>query len=52
MVLAVELSATVPRMPEPDVRTFFGMSVPLLALSPFEASAPLKVELAMRVLAP
>jgi serine kinase of HPr protein (carbohydrate metabolism regulator) len=51
VVLAVDLSATVERMPEPAFRTLLDLAIPLLALDPFVASAPLKVELAMRVLA-
>lgn len=51
VVLAVDLSAMVERMPEPASRTFLEVAVPLVALDPFAASAPLKVELAMRVLA-
>lgn len=51
VVLAVDLSATVPRMPEPAFRSFADVRLPLLALDPFAASAVLKIELAMRVLA-
>jgi serine kinase of HPr protein (carbohydrate metabolism regulator) len=50
VVLAVDLSANVPRMPEPSFRDFADVSVPLLTLDPFTASAPLKVELAVKVL--
>ena len=50
VVLAIDLSATVARMPEPILRTYAGVSLPVLALDPFEASAPLKVELAVKVL--
>lgn len=51
VVLAIDLSANVPRMPEPAFQTFAEVSVPLLTLDPFAASAPLKVELALKVLA-
>jgi serine kinase of HPr protein (carbohydrate metabolism regulator) len=51
VVLAIDLSANVPRMPEPAFRDFAEVSVPLLTLDPFGASAPLKVELALKVLA-
>ena len=51
VVLAVDLSANVPRMPEPAFRDFADVTLPLLTLNPFEASAPLKVELALKVLA-
>lgn len=51
VVLAVDLSATVPRMPEPAFCSFADVRIPLLALDPFAASAVLKIELAMRVLA-
>ena len=51
VVLAVDLSAIVVRMPEPAFRSFAELSVPLLVLNPFEASAALKVELALKVLA-
>lgn len=51
VVLAIDLSANVTRMPEPAFCTYAEIDVPLLALNPFEASAPLKVELALRVVA-
>lgn len=50
VVLAVDLSATVARMPEPATRIYADVALPLIALDPFEASAPLKVELAIKVL--
>jgi HPr kinase/phosphorylase len=38
--------ADVPRLPEPVVRTYLGISLPLLRLAPFDASAPAKLALA------
>jgi serine kinase of HPr protein (carbohydrate metabolism regulator) len=37
------------RLPEPATRAIDGANLPLLALSPFESSAPLKIELAVAV---
>ena len=45
--LAVELGKAPQRMPEPAVRRVGGLSLPMIAVAPFEASAPLKVELAV-----
>ena len=39
------------RMPEDDVQNIIGIAIPVVALAPFEASAPIKVELALRRLA-
>ena len=39
------------RMPEDDVQNIIGVAIPVVALAPFEASAPIKVELALRRLA-
>jgi HPr kinase/phosphorylase len=36
------------RLPEPQFCELLGRSVPLLALAPFEASAPIKLKLALR----
>jgi serine kinase of HPr protein (carbohydrate metabolism regulator) len=41
----------VERLPEPQFRRFLGCRVPLLALAPFEASAPAKLRLAVAALA-
>lgn len=49
IALAIALDGVVERMP-PDalpVRTIEGVDIPLLALAPFEASAPIKVERAL-----
>jgi serine kinase of HPr protein (carbohydrate metabolism regulator) len=45
--LLVDLSAAPERMPDPSLRTVSGIALPLLRLSAFEPSAPLKVELAV-----
>jgi serine kinase of HPr protein (carbohydrate metabolism regulator) len=50
--LAVELDSTIERMPEAAGRSFLGAAVPLVRLDPAEPSAPIKVELALRLLAP
>ena len=50
LALAVDLVAreAVPRLPEvPSERSWLGISLPAVALFPFEASAPLKVRLAL-----
>ena len=39
---------SVPRLPEPATVTLAGVALPCLALAPFEASAPLKLLLALR----
>ncbi len=52
VLLALLLDTPPERMP-PDplpTRGFAGVALPVLALAPFEASAPLKVELAVRSL--
>jgi serine kinase of HPr protein (carbohydrate metabolism regulator) len=46
-VLAVDLNKVPQRLPEPAVQAVGGLSVPMIALAPFEPSAPLKVELAV-----
>lgn len=38
---------TVPRLPEPAVERLLDVPVPVVALAPFEASAPIKLRLAM-----
>lgn len=47
VALAVSLDAVPQRLPEPVARHFADRSVPLLALSGWEASAPIKVERAL-----
>ncbi|MBU0725902.1 MAG: HPr kinase/phosphatase C-terminal domain-containing protein [Alphaproteobacteria bacterium] len=53
VVLAVDLvsSVDVERMPEYDSRDYMGISIPLLRLAPFEASALAKLRLAVARLA-
>lgn len=48
--LSVELvpSETIERLPEPDIDTVCGRSIPKIRLAPFEQSAPIKLELALR----
>jgi serine kinase of HPr protein (carbohydrate metabolism regulator) len=41
----------VERLPEPRSETILGLSIPLIALVPFEASAPVKLRLALDALA-
>jgi HPr kinase/phosphorylase len=35
------------RLPEPSSETIFGLAIPLVAIAPFEASAPIKLRLAL-----
>jgi serine kinase of HPr protein (carbohydrate metabolism regulator) len=44
--------ADIERMPEPRTCTLLDGAVPAIALAPFEASAPAKLRLALRNLAP
>lgn len=47
--LAVELDSKVERLPSPGrTTTICGYDVPLVSLAPFEASAPIKLECALR----
>jgi serine kinase of HPr protein (carbohydrate metabolism regulator) len=48
--LLIDLVPPIERMPDPRHRTLCGIDVPLVALDPFEGSAPIKVELALREL--
>lgn len=48
VALFVDLDAAVERLPEPDAaRIIAGIAIPLMALGSLEASAPIKVELAL-----
>ncbi len=48
VALFVDLDAEVERLPEPDAaRLIAGIAIPRIALSSLEASAPIKVELAL-----
>ena len=46
--LLVRVDGTVERMPKRSVRTIAGVEVRQVAVDPFHASAPIKVELALR----
>jgi serine kinase of HPr protein (carbohydrate metabolism regulator) len=46
--LLIQLGAPAERMPEPRARMLCGIAVPVVALDPFEPSAPIKAELALR----
>ncbi|KQN10154.1 aldolase [Sphingobium sp. Leaf26] len=51
VALIADLFDPVDRMPlEPVHRTVAGIAVPVVKIAPFEASAPIKVELALRTL--
>ena len=41
----------VERLPEPGSETIFGLAIPLIAIAPFEASAPAKLRLALAAIA-
>lgn len=45
--LYVHLTDSIERLPEPDHLLLSGVSLPILRLDPFEASAPIKIELAL-----
>jgi len=49
LALCVALDQAMPRMPEEELptREIEGLTLPLLAIAPFEASAPVKVEQAL-----
>ena len=49
VALALDLAAPPERLPEPAFRDVAGVAIPCLALAPFDASAPLKVEAALTV---
>ncbi len=51
LLLCVDLASAPERMPGAAFRNIAGVNIPLLALSAFEASAPLKVEHAVARLA-
>lgn len=48
VALAVRLDGEVARLPEPASATIAGRDVRAITLHPFDASAPIKVELALR----
>lgn len=45
VALVIDLDSRPERLPEPGARTLAGIAVPLAALDPYAASAPIKVEL-------
>jgi serine kinase of HPr protein (carbohydrate metabolism regulator) len=53
LVLIANLVAPqhVERMPEPSNETIFGLAIPVVAIAPFEASAPVKLRLALNAIA-
>lgn len=51
VALVVALDEAVERLPLPDTTTVAGLALPLIRLNAFEASAPIKVEFALRALA-
>ena len=51
VALVIDIDEPVPRMPEPGgTRLIADIEVPLFALAPYEASAPIKVELLLKSL--
>ncbi len=50
LALIVDLAAAeaIERMPSPRTETLFGVDLPVIALAPFEASAPAKLRAALR----
>jgi serine kinase of HPr protein (carbohydrate metabolism regulator) len=52
VALVVRLDAPVERMPEPATYTLAERAIPSISLDPFEASAPIKLELALRRISP
>jgi len=47
VAMVVALGETVERMPEPSLKRVAGIDVPAIVLAAFEASAPIKVEIAL-----
>jgi serine kinase of HPr protein (carbohydrate metabolism regulator) len=48
VALLISLSGRVERLPEAESRRFEGVPIPAIALDPREASAPIKVEFALK----
>ena len=48
VALLIRLGGQVERLPEAESRCFEGVPIPTIALDPHEASAPIKVELALK----
>ena len=49
--LIVQVDQAPPRLPGESAQTIAGVTLPMIAIAPFEASAAIKVELALRRLA-
>lgn len=49
LVVDLVAAAAVERLPAPEMTRLLGHDIPMLALAPFEASAPAKVRLALRL---
>ena len=52
VALLLLLDEQVQRLPEPETRILAGVPIPAIAFAPFEGSAPIKVELALKALSP
>lgn len=50
VALLIDLEGSVVRLPDRAARRLAGVDVPVAALAPFEASAPIKVELLLRAI--
>lgn len=48
IALVVDLDGAPERLPEPTALELEGIAIPSVALTPFDASAPIKVELALK----
>lgn len=48
IAIAIDLDATPERLPEPGAMFVEGIELPVVAVAPFDASAPIKVELALK----
>jgi len=48
MSTITEIEAAIERLPEPQTCELLDITLPLVALAPFEASAPAKLRLALR----
>lgn len=48
LALIVDLDSVPERLPEPATQELHGIALPIVALAPFDASAALKVELALK----
>lgn len=51
VAMIADLTGDIERMPlDPETRAVAGLDVPVVRIAPFEASAPIKVELALKAL--